>query len=93
MMSRQVALELPRVIHYRERFPVLSATFIRETVTHHQRYESIVLAHVRIADVPVDGVSLIVSPASLLHKQRRVTQGTAALIRPRLYPRDREPAL
>jgi glycosyltransferase involved in cell wall biosynthesis len=31
--------------------------------------------------------------ASLLHKQRRVTQGTAALIRARLYPRDRELAL
>jgi glycosyltransferase involved in cell wall biosynthesis len=63
MISRQMAFEFPRVAHYRERFPVLSETFIRETVTRHQRYESIVLAHVRVTDVHVDGVGLILSPA------------------------------
>ena len=62
-MSHHVAHARPRVVHYRERFPVLSETFIRETVSRHQRYESIVLAHMRVVDVPVDGVSLIVSPA------------------------------
>lgn len=43
----------PRVVHYRSTFPVLSETFIRETVTRHQRYEPIVITHDRVKDVDV----------------------------------------
>lgn len=35
----------PLVIHYREQFPVMSETFIRETVAGHQRYDPLVVTH------------------------------------------------
>ena len=54
------------------------------------RAAGVVIAYAR--DVVV-GHPARTSLASLLHKQTRVTQGTAALIRARLYPRDRELAL
>lgn len=37
-----------RVVHYRSVFPVPSETFIRETVTRHQRYDPVVLTHQRL---------------------------------------------
>jgi glycosyltransferase involved in cell wall biosynthesis len=35
----------PLVAHYREVFPVLSETFIRETVSRHRRYRPVVITH------------------------------------------------
>lgn len=48
-----------RVLHYRSVFPVPSETFIRETVTRHQRYDPVVVTHrrldgVKITDLRID---------------------------------------
>jgi colanic acid/amylovoran biosynthesis glycosyltransferase len=48
----------PLVVHYREEFPVLSETFIRETVTRHRRYSPLMITHTATADPRDAGVTL-----------------------------------
>lgn len=47
-----------RVVHYRNVFPVLSETFIRETVTRHRRYEPVVVTHERVESVNAGNVRI-----------------------------------
>jgi colanic acid/amylovoran biosynthesis glycosyltransferase len=78
----------PEVAHYREVFPVLTETFIRETVTRHQRYRPYVITHLAQDRPEVPGVDVHELPRGRPTGLSRVSAAVRLAVRSRLLHRE-----